>query len=67
MCVRHALEHAVKKMQMFEEKYHITSAEVHAQTCNSDIFEGNDRYYWEMYIRNFIRCGGILETVYSPN
>lgn len=56
-----ALEHSIEKMRMFEEKYHINSLEVYEKTCDFDIFEGNDRYYWETYIRNYIRCGGVLE------
>lgn len=58
-----AMEESKKRMKAFEEKYNICSADVYNKTCDMNVFEGTDRYLWETYIRNFIRCGGILEVV----
>lgn len=49
-----------KRMKQYEEKYHISSRDVYNKNYDSVSFEGSDKYLWETYIRNFIRCGGKL-------
>lgn len=49
-----------KRMKQFEEKYYISSLDVYNKNYGSVSFEGSDRYFWEAYIKNFIRCGGEL-------
>lgn len=55
-----AMEESQKRMKEFETKYNISSAEIYNESCDLTILEGNDRYYWETYIRSFLRCSGVL-------
>lgn len=61
-----AMEESKKRMRAFEEKYGICSVDVYNKTCDMNIFEGTDKYLWETYIRNFIRCGGSFEITPLP-
>lgn len=56
-----AMEEAKKQMKAFEEKYHILSVDLYNKTCDMNVFEDDDKYFWESYIRNFIKCGGSFE------
>lgn len=49
-----------KRMKQFEEKYHISSLDVYNKNYGSVSFEDSDKYLWETYIKDFIRCGGKL-------
>lgn len=54
------LTESQKRMKQYEEKYHISSRDVYNKNYDSVSFEGSDKYLWETYIRDFIRCGGKL-------
>lgn len=55
-----AYEESQKRMKLFEEKYKISSFDLYNHNYDSITFEGSDKYLWETYIRDYVRCGGFL-------
>ena len=47
-----------KRMQEFEVKYNLSSYDFINNNYETINFENSDKYLWETYIRDFIRCGG---------
>lgn len=56
-----------KRMKGFEEKYNISSFDFMNNNYETIIFEDSDKYLWETYIRDFIRCGGKIEDKHNFN
>lgn len=50
-----------KRMREFERKYGALSIDVISGRVNESLFENNDQYLWEAYVRTYVTCGGILE------
>jgi len=47
-----------KRMKEFEERYGVSSKDVASGKYNEDMFEGNDVYLWDAYIRTYEKSGG---------